>query len=82
MCSSDLLSSAREERALPLFMGLPNQVIFTATLKGEEAGKYRDKEGINSIDYTGYTVSKLLSDSDNAAFSAKVASFGLKMSGR
>lgn len=76
------LSSAREERALPLFMGLPNQVIFTATLKGEEAGKYRDKEGINSIDYTGYTVSKLLSDSDNAAFSAKVASFGLKMSGR
>ena len=76
------LSSAREERALPLFMGLPNQVIFTATLKGEEAGKYHDKDGINNIDYTDYTVNKLLSDKDNAAFGTKVASFGIRMSGQ
>lgn len=73
------LSTGREERALPLFIGLPNQVIFSATLKGEEAGKYRGHEGINNIDYTGYAQNKLLADHDNERFLAKVACFGVKL---
>ena len=73
------LSTGREERALPLFIDLPNQVIFSATLKGEEAGKYRGHKGINNIDYTGYAQNKLLSDHDNERFLAKVACFGVKL---
>ena len=54
------LSTGREERVLPLFIDLPNQVIFSATLKGEEVGKYRGREGINNIEYIGYMQKKLL----------------------
>lgn len=75
------LSSAREERVLPLFEKLSNQVIFSATLKGEEAGKYNNHDDINSIDYTGYRVNKLLSDVDIEAFAAKVDSFGISLDG-
>ncbi|MBE6473417.1 MAG: hypothetical protein E7Z99_07615 [Coriobacteriaceae bacterium] len=75
------LSSTREENALPLFVELPNQVIFTATLKEEEAGKYVENDGVNNIDYAGYIVNKLLSEADNESFSAKVASFGIRLDG-
>ena len=75
------LSTSREERALPFFIDLPNQVIFSATLKGQEAGKYKDATDINNIDYAGYIVNKLLSDADNASFLAKVESFGIKLNG-
>lgn len=71
------LSSRREERALPLLAELPNQVILTATLKGEEQGKYRGREGFNHVDFTGYTVNKLLSTKDNDIFAQKVEEFGL-----
>lgn len=73
------LSTGREERVLPMFIDLPNQVIFSATLKGEEVGKYRDREGINNIDYTGYVQNKLLSERDNQRFLAKIAEFGIKL---
>lgn len=75
------LSTSREERALPYFINLPNQVIFTATLKGQEAGKYSNEPSINNIDYTGYKINKLLSDEDNGAFAAKVKSFGIRLDG-
>lgn len=75
------LSTSREERALPFFTDLPNQVIFTATLKGQEAGKYGNEPSINNIDYTGYKINKLLSDEDNEAFAAKVRSFGIRLDG-
>ena len=71
------LSSRREERALPLLAELPNQIILTATLKGEEKGKYQGREGFNHIDFTGYTVNKLLSPRDNEAFARKVEEFGI-----
>lgn len=71
------LSTSREERALPLFEELPNQVIFSATLKGQESEKYKNRIGVNNIDYAGYTAGKLLSESDNEEFNAKVASFGI-----
>ena len=75
------LSTSREERALPFFIDLPNQVIFTATLKGQEAGKYGNESDINNIDYTGYKVNKRLSDKDNESFATKVKSFGIRLDG-
>ena len=75
------LSTSREERALPFFVDLPNQVIFTATLKGQEVGKYHDKDGINNIDYTGYAVNKLLSEADNDTFQVHAKSFGIILNG-
>lgn len=75
------LSTAREERALPLFVRLPNQVILSATLKGQEIGKYQDNDSIKNIDYAGYTVNKLLADTDNDKFKLKVANFGIKLNG-
>ena len=73
------LSSAREERALPFFESLPNQIILTATLKGEEAGKYRNADKINNIDFAGYTENKLLSEACNEAFKVKVGTFGVEL---
>ncbi len=73
------LSTSREERALPLFQELSNQVIFSATLKGQESGKYKSRIGVNNIDYAGYTAGKLLSESDNEEFNTKVASFGIHL---
>lgn len=74
------LSSAREDRVLPLFRDLPNQVIFSATLKGEESGKYQDRDGINNIDFTGYEVGKLLSTKDNEVFLEKLTEFNIAIS--
>lgn len=73
------LSTGREEKLLPLFAELDNQVILTATLKEQEAGKYNDMDGINSIDLTGYEPNKLLSGDCRAAFITKVESFGVKL---
>lgn len=46
------LSSSKEDRVIKGFSGLKNQIIFTATLKNEEMSKYKDREGINGIDYS------------------------------
>lgn len=73
------LSTGREEKLLPFFSELNNQVILTATLKEQEAGKYRNKDGINNIDLTGYEPNKLLSPDYCDAFKAKVEEFGIKL---
>ena len=46
------LSSYKEDRVIKGFSELKNQIIFTATLKNEEMSKYRDRKGINGIDYS------------------------------
>lgn len=73
------LSTGREENLLPLFLELENQVILTATLKNEEVGKYRNIEGVNNIDLSGYEPNKLLSASYVESFNAKVRKFGVKL---
>ena len=73
------LSTGREEKLLPFFMELDNQVILTATLKEQEAGKYRNIDGVNDIDLTGYAPNKLLSHTYCDAFKAKVEEFGIKL---
>lgn len=73
------LSTGREERLLPYFAGLDNQVILTATLKEQEAGKYHGQAGVNNIDLTGYEPNKLLSEAYCVAFKAIADEFGIKL---
>ena len=56
------LSTSKENTVLELFESLPNQVIFTTTLKYEELGKYDGRTDINHIDYKNHVPSKMLSD--------------------
>ena len=73
------LSTGREEKLLPFFGEIDNQVILTATLKEQEAGKYHNISGVNDIDLTGYAPNKLLSPTYCDAFKAKVEEFGIKL---
>lgn len=56
------LSSAKEKIVIDLYKNFTNQIIFTATLKNEELGKYDDVEDINHIDYKDHISSKMLSE--------------------
>ena len=56
------LSTTKENTVLDIYKELPNQVIFTTTLKEEEFGKYDNRAGINHIDYKNHKPSKMLSD--------------------
>ncbi|WP_066496923.1 hypothetical protein [Abyssisolibacter fermentans] len=55
------LSSEREKRALEMFVGLSNQIIFTTTLKKEEENKYLDNEYVYPIDFSKHVTNKMLS---------------------
>mgnify|MGYP004696789071 FL=1 len=55
------LSTAKENKVLDLYKELPNQVIFTTTLKLEELGKYDVRTDIHHIDYKEHAPSKMLS---------------------
>ena len=55
------LSSGKENVVLELFKELPNQVIFTTTLKAEEVGKYDTCEDVCHISYNDHVPSKILS---------------------
>lgn len=55
------LSSAKEKIVLKEFNDLNNQIIFTVTLKDEEAGKYDNFENLNHINYLENKPYKLLS---------------------
>jgi hypothetical protein len=56
------LSTQKENRVIDIYKNIPNQVIFTTTLKEQELGKYDNMEEINHIDYKGHTPSKMLSN--------------------
>ena len=73
------LSTGREEKLLPFFNELDNQVILTATLKEQEAGKYHNIDGVNDIDLTGYLPNRLLSPTYCDAFKTKVEEFGVRL---
>lgn len=62
------LSTEKEERVLKGFSILKNQIIFTATLKDEELGKYERRENINAISYSGNVDSHILSSTYNQRF--------------
>ena len=55
------LSSEKEEIVLSTFGDFTNQIIFTATLKAEEMGKYKGRKKIKAIDYSSNVDSHILS---------------------
>lgn len=55
------LSTAKENIIIDIYKGLPNQVIFTTTLKDEEYGKYDVRTDLHHIDYRNHKPSKMLS---------------------
>lgn len=73
------LSTRREDLALPLYEELQNQVILSATLKGQEVGKYDERTDVHSIDFSGYTVNHLLSENYVRQFMRKLESFNVKL---
>ena len=56
------LSTSKENIVLDLYKELPNQVIFTTTLRLEELGKYDTRTDIHHIDYKDHAPSKMLSE--------------------
>ena len=73
------LSTRREDLALPLYEELQNQVILSATLKGQEAGKYDERTDVHSRDFSGYAVNHLLSEDYVEQFMRKLESFNVKL---
>lgn len=72
------LSTQKEEKIIELFRRLDNQIIFTTTLKEEEIGKYDELDGINHIDYSLHTPSKILSKDYLLEFTNLLSIFNLK----
>lgn len=62
------LSTEKESVVLSKFTELSNQIIFTATLKKEELGKYDNMEGITAIDYSSNAASHVLNDRHISSF--------------
>jgi hypothetical protein len=58
------LATAKEKIALELYKSLPNQVIFTCTLKDEEISKYDDLRYVNQVDYTCFPDSHIMNQND------------------
>jgi hypothetical protein len=73
------LSTNKENKVLDLYKKLPNQKIFTTTLKFEEMNKYDDISFINSIDYTDHTPSKILSKICNDEFKKMLLDLSIKI---
>lgn len=55
------LSSERERKALKLFAEIPNQMIFTTTLKEEEENKYKEMDNVTNIDFSLHATNHMLS---------------------
>lgn len=73
------LSTPKEKIVLDLYKELPNQKIFTTTLKTEELGKYESLSYINSIDYMDHIPSKMLSDAYNSEFKKLLSSLSIEL---
>lgn len=73
------LSTPKEKVVVDNFQGLPNQVIFTATLKQEEYNKYDAFENINKIDYSSIRTCHLLNNLYAEEMKNLIKSFSLKI---
>lgn len=62
------LSTEKENIVLRKFGELTNQIIFTATLKEQELGKYAAYNGINAIDYSIHNASHILNKGHVSTF--------------
>lgn len=74
------VSSHKEMVIIELFKNIPNQKIFTATLKDEENGKYENLDGVNHVDFSSHKPSKLLSENFCPEFKTILSQLGITMS--
>lgn len=73
------LSTYKENTVLELFKELPNQIVFTTTLKYEELGKYDNRNDINHIDFKDHSPSKMLSSNYLDEFIGLMTELSVKM---
>lgn len=71
------LSTPKERIVVEHFKKLNRQVIFTATLKTEELGKYDDFEDINTLNYSHNVQNKILQPRFAEILTKKINGFGL-----
>ena len=71
------ISTLKEDVIIKEFAQLPNQIIFTATLKEQENGKYNNLNNVNKINYSDNKTSHILNKSDLAEFIEKMKEFSL-----
>lgn len=73
------LSTPKEAVVIDLYSKIPNQVIFTTTLKTEELGKYDQMNGIHHIDYKDHVASKMLTSDYLPEFSKILSSLSISL---
>ena len=73
------LSTPKEAIVIDLFSRIPNQVIFTTTLKTEELGKYDKMRDIHHIDYKDHIASKMLTSDHLPEFKQIMASLSINV---
>lgn len=73
------LSTLKEDIIIKEFINLPNQVLFTATLKKQEENKYSSFSNINAIDYSQNATHHILNTLDKEAFLEKLKDFSIKL---
>ena len=73
------LSSEKEEVVLSTFGKFKKQIIFTATLKVEEMGKYKGRKKIKAIDYSSNIDSHILSSKFTKRFKTIMRSIMIKV---
>lgn len=73
------LSTTKENVIIALCHSIPNQKIFTTTLKAEEIGKYDNVPNLNHIDYLGHNPSKILTPAYNDEFRHLLANLTIEI---
>ncbi len=73
------IDSEGEKTILMKFKDIPNQIIFTATLKNEESNHYKMYNFINAIDYTSFEDSHILNIRYVEQFKNKLLELGIKL---
>ena len=73
------LATHKEKIVIDNFQELPNQVIFTATLKQEEYNKYHTFENITKIDYSRIKTCHLLNTQHAEEMKNIIKSFSIKI---
>ena len=73
------LSTPKEAIVIDLYSSIPNQVIFTTTLKTEELGKYDEMQNVHHIDYKDHIASKMLTSDYLSEFKQIMSSLSINV---
>jgi len=73
------LSTPKEAIVIDFYSSIPNQVIFTTTLKTEELGKYDEMQNVHHIDYKDHIASKMLTSDYLSEFKQIMSSLSINI---